>query len=54
MSIEISAKERFILGLDKNLCKMCGKDSVTAVQVYPSQAWEYYCKECYGRKKHAS
>lgn len=54
MPIEISAKERFILGLDKNLCTKCGKDSFTAVQVYPSQAWEYYCKECYDKKKHAS
>ncbi len=49
----ISAKERerFIIGLDRNLCKMCGKDSTTAVQIYPSQAWEYFCKECYGKRK---
>jgi late competence protein required for DNA uptake (superfamily II DNA/RNA helicase) len=54
MTVEISAKERFILSLDRNLCKTCGEDSVAAVQLYPSQAWEYYCKKCYDKKKHAS
>ncbi len=47
----MSDKERFIAGLDRNPCKVCGKDSSTAVQIYPSQAWEYYCKECYDRRK---
>jgi hypothetical protein len=47
----VSAKNKFIAGLDRNLCKMCGKDSTTAVQIYPSQAWEYYCKECYEKRK---
>jgi len=51
MAIEMSAKERFILSLERNLCKTCGKDSTTAVQIYPSQAWEYYCRECHDNRK---
>jgi len=43
---------KFILDhLMQNLCKTCGKDSAAAVQLYPSQAWEYYCKECYDKRK---
>jgi late competence protein required for DNA uptake (superfamily II DNA/RNA helicase) len=51
MAVEMSAKERFILSLERNLCKTCGKDSTTAVQIYPSQAWEYYCRECHDNRK---
>jgi hypothetical protein len=50
MTIEIGKTPKFILSLDHNFCKTCGKDSTNAVQLYPSQAWEYYCSECYGKK----
>jgi hypothetical protein len=39
-----NAPRKFIL---QNVCKICGKDSTIVVQLYPSQAWEYYCRECY-------
>jgi CxxC-x17-CxxC domain-containing protein len=37
--------------LMQNTCKVCGKESTTAVQIYPSQAWEYYCRKCYEKMK---
>jgi hypothetical protein len=43
-----NAPRKFIL---QNVCKVCGKDSTIVVQLYPSQAWEYYCKECYENGK---
>jgi len=46
MSIE-NAAGKFLM---ENTCKVCGKDSTTAVQLYPSQAWEYFCKKCYEEK----
>ena len=36
-----------IISIMQNLCEVCGKESTTAVQIYPSQSWEYYCKECH-------
>ncbi|NIO20912.1 MAG: hypothetical protein GTN76_09280 [Candidatus Aenigmarchaeota archaeon] len=49
MSIEKAA----IKFLMTNTCKMCGKDSATAVQIYPSQSWEYFCKKCYEKREQA-
>jgi late competence protein required for DNA uptake (superfamily II DNA/RNA helicase) len=52
MTIEIDRTHgKFILSLNKNLCKTCGKDSARVVQMYPSQAWEYYCEHCYTKRK---
>ncbi|MCX6818202.1 MAG: hypothetical protein NTU57_05090 [Candidatus Aenigmarchaeota archaeon] len=53
----INALERapgsFMRSLMKDVCKMCGKDSARAVQLYPSQVWEHYCEECYVTMKKA-